>query len=306
MSRGGAPGALRALLAASPEGPRQRVLQLPAVHDGLTARVAEDAGFAAVFVSGNGVAASLLGGPDLGLVTMSESVAAARRIAAAVDVPVVHDADTGYGSALNVVRAVRELEAAGVAAITLEDQTTPKRCGLLDSPPPVVEEEEYLGKVEAAVWGRSRDLVVVARTDALRSLGPRAALQRARRAVERGADAALVVGLRELDDVARAAEAVPAPLLVLVGEDGPLAGCTPRQLAGAGAAAAVHPGTVRYAVAGAARRALRALREDGTSAAVRDGMVTPAQWHALLGLEEAVRLEERFVRGSGGPAGPGG
>lgn len=273
--------------------------QLPAVYDGLTARLAEQAGFPAVFVTGNGLAAGVLGGPDVGLVSMSESVAVARALAAAVAVPVMHDADTGYGGVLNVVRTVRELEGAGVAGLTLEDQETPKRCGLLDRPAPVVEMADWLDKVDAALWARREDLVVVARTDALRSLGVSAAAERARAAGQCGADAVLVIGLREPADVQRVADRVGVPLVVLVEETGPMAGLTPRQLSDLGVAVAVHPGTVRYAVAWAAREALRALREDGTSAAVRERMVSPTQWNQVLGMEEVLMIEQRFTRRDG-------
>jgi 2-methylisocitrate lyase-like PEP mutase family enzyme len=286
---------LRDLLAAS------GTVQVPAVHDGLTARLAEQAGFAAVFVSGNGVSAGLLGGPDLGLVTASESATVGRLVAAAVEVPVLHDADTGGGGVLNVVRTVRELRAGGLAGLTLEDQVTPKRCGLLDEPAPVVPAGDWLAKVEAAVWAASGELVVVARTDALRSLGLPSALERAREAARRGADAVLLVGLREPADVARVAADVDVPLVVLVEESGPLSGLTPDDLSALGVALAVHPATVRSAVAWAARHALEALRRDGTSAAVRDAMVTGEEWNAVLGLDRALELERRFEPGDRSP-----
>ena len=302
--RCGAPDVTTGGPAAGTPGGRLRALlrtggaaQVPAVFDGLTARLAEQAGFPALFVTGNGVAAGVLGGPDVGLVTMSESVAVARAVAAAVDVPVLHDADTGYGGVLNVVRTVRELSAAGLAGVTLEDQVTPKRCGVLDTPAPVVPAGEWLAKVEAAVWARSGELVVVARTDALRERGLPAALDRAREAGRRGADAVLLVGLREPDDVRRAADALGVPLVVLVEDAGLLEDLAPDELTGLGVALAVHPGTVRAAVAFAAREALRVLRRDGTSAAVRSAMVTSQEWNALLGLDEALAVERRFAPG---------
>lgn len=272
-------------------------VQVPAVYDGLTARAAQEVGFPAVFVSGNGVSAGVLGSPDVGLVTMPESVAVGRAVAASVGVPVLHDADTGYGGVLNVVRTVRELRAAGVAGLTLEDQVTPKRCGLLTSPAPVVPAEQWYAKLDAALWAGEGELVVVARTDALRSLGLAEALDRATEAGRRGADAVLVVGLREPDDVARAAREVGVPLVVLVEESGPLSCLTPVELAGLGVALAVYPGTVRYAAAWAAREALRVLRSSGTSEAVRPTMLTPPEWDALLGLDDALEVERRFPTG---------
>ena len=143
------------------------IVQVPSVFDGLTARMAQASGFQAVSVTGNGVAGSLLGRPDVGLVSLTESSQVARNIAGAVDIPVIFDADTGYGTALNVTRAVQEFENSGVAAIKLEDQVTPKRCGVLDVPIPVVTEREYLGKIEAALWARKDpDFLIIARAAA--------------------------------------------------------------------------------------------------------------------------------------------
>ena len=286
--------ALRTLLRAG------RVIQVPSIYDGLTARLAAAAGFEAVSVTGNGVSASFLGQPDIGLVTLTESAAVARNVAAAVDVPVIYDADTGYGSALNVIRTVREMEGAGVAGIKLEDQVTPKRCGVLPVPIPVVSEEEYLGKIEAAVWAkRDPDFVIIARTDAKSTLGLEAAAQRARRAIELGADVGLVIGAREPEELKQVTEIVRAPLAVLVEERGPAADLSPAQLQELGFTLAIYPGAVRYTVVGAARRVLEALRRDGTAAAFRSGMVTPEEFNELMGLPEQFELERRFVRGSG-------
>lgn len=284
--------ALRALMGGN------EVVQLPAVYDGLTARLAARAGFEAISVTGNGVSASVLGRPDIGLVTMTESVAMARSIAAAVDVPVLYDADTGYGSALNVIRAVRELEATGVAGIHLEDQVTPKRCGVLAVPVPVVSEEEYLGKIEAAVWARrDPDFVLMARTDAKNTLGLEAAAARVRRAIEAGADAGLVIGARTPEELGRVAEVVRAPLALLVEERGPCADMSLADIQELGYKFAIYPGAVRYTALGAVRRVLEALRRDGNTAAHRAEMASFDEWNEVLGLPEQFALEQRFVRG---------
>ncbi|WP_158657488.1 isocitrate lyase/PEP mutase family protein [Blastococcus saxobsidens] len=288
--------ALRELLS------RPGIRQVPGVYDGITARLAEQAGFPALFVTGNGLAAALLGAPDVGLVTMTESLSAARGVAGAVEVPVIHDADTGYGGALNVVRTVREAEAAGLAGVTLEDQVTPKRCGILDAPPAVVPQEEFLARVRAAVWARRDGLVVIARTDAMRGLGLDAAIERCRLAVDSGADAVMVVGLAELSQVRRVATEVDAPLVVLVHDSGGLSDCSPTDLGAAGAALAVHPGTVRAAVVAAAGRALRALRADGTSVAVRGDLATAAEWNEVTAVAAHLEMERRFLDAGGLPA----
>lgn len=276
-----------------------RVVQLPAVYDGLTARVAARAGFDAIYVTGNGASASMLGRPDVGLVTLTESASMARAIANAVDVPVLYDADTGYGSALNLIRTIRELESAGVGGVHLEDQVTPKRCGVLPIPIPVVDEDEYLGKIEAALWARrDPEFVVIARTDAKSTLGIAAAAARARRAVEAGADGALVIGARTREELRTVAQTVRAPLALLVEEQGPASNLTPSEIQELGYTFAIYPGAVRYTVLAAARRVLETLRRDGTTASLRGVMASPDEWNDTLGLAEQFDLERRFVRHS--------
>ncbi|QDO89825.1 carboxyvinyl-carboxyphosphonate phosphorylmutase [Ornithinimicrobium ciconiae] len=276
------------------------VTQVPSIFDGLSARLAQDAGFQAVSVTGNGVAASLLGKPDIGLVTLTESAQVAHNIATAVDIPVIFDADTGYGTAVNVTRTVVELEGAGVAGIKLEDQVTPKRCGVLDVPIPVVSEREYLGKIEAALWAREDDdFVIIARTDATNTLGVKAAARRAQAAIELGADSALVVGVRDPEDVKILMDTIDAPLLTLVEEKGPMATMGVAEIGELGFSLALYPGVVRYSMVGAARRALATLRDEGQSTSVRHLMATPAEWNALMGLDSYFEIEDRFVRGNG-------
>jgi 2-methylisocitrate lyase-like PEP mutase family enzyme len=276
------------------------VTQVPSVFDGISARLAEVSGFEAVSVTGNAVAGSMLGVPDVGLVSMRESADVARHLAGAVDIPVIYDADTGYGSALNVVRTIQEMELAGVAGVKLEDQVTPKRCGVLDVSIPVVSEREYLGKIEAAVWARQDpDFVIIARTDAKSTLGVDAAAHRARRAVEAGADAAMVVGVRTPEEIEATVAIVQAPLLLLVEEKGPLANLNLADFAGMGFQIALYPGVVRYSMAGAALRALRALREEGSSQTVRPDMITADEWNEIFRLNHYFDLEQRYVRGDG-------
>src|SRR5512140_1979000 len=145
----------------------RKTVHIPCAYDGLSARIAEQAGLAAVALSGNAVSASLLGVPDIGVLGMAENVEHAGRVARSLNVPLLCDADTGYGGVLNVVRTVREFEAAGVAGIHIEDQVTPKRCGLLAQGIPVVTCDEQTRKIRAAVEARrSTDFVIIARTDA--------------------------------------------------------------------------------------------------------------------------------------------
>lgn len=277
-----------------------QITQVPSVFDGLSARLAQSAGFQAISVTGNGVAASLLGRPDVGLVSLTESSQVARNIAGAVDIPVIFDADTGYGTALNVTRAVQEFENSGVAAIKLEDQVTPKRCGVLDVPIPVVTEREYLGKIEAALWARKDpEFLIIARTDAANTLGVEAAALRAKRAIEAGADSALVVGVREPEDIETLMSIVDTPLLTLVEEKGPLSTMHISEIGKLGFSLALYPGPIRYSMVAAARRALTALRDEGQSTSVRAQMVTPDEWNELMDLGSYFDIEKNFVRGSG-------
>ncbi|HEX3724575.1 MAG TPA: isocitrate lyase/PEP mutase family protein, partial [Nitrolancea sp.] len=202
------------------DGPRQfrsllahpTTVVAPGAFDALSARLIEAAGFPVVYMTGFGVAASLLGRPDVGLTTMSEMVDSARRIVQAVSIPVIADADTGYGNARNLIRTIREYEAAGVAAIQIEDQVFPKRCGHMNGKQ-VVPIEEMAGKIAAAVAARrSPDMAIIARTDARAVEGMESAVSRARRYYQEGADMLFVEApqsLQEIEEVAMRLSDVP-------------------------------------------------------------------------------------------------
>jgi len=200
-------GKLRELLA------RDTMLVAPGAYDGITARAVARADFDAVYMTGAGTAAAL-GYPDYGLATMTEMVENAGRIAAAVSIPVIADADTGYGNELNVARTVREYESRGVAAIHLEDQVFPKRCGHLDEKR-VIPAEEFFSKVRAAAQSRiDRDFVLIARTDARAPIGFDEAIRRANGALEAGADVAFVEAPETLDEVRAVPSRVRGPCLL--------------------------------------------------------------------------------------------
>jgi 2-methylisocitrate lyase-like PEP mutase family enzyme len=185
----------------------------PGAYDGITARLVEQAGFPVVYMTGAGVAASR-GYPDYGLLTMTEMVESAKIIARSVETPVLADADTGYGNELNVTRSVAEFEASGVAGIHLEDQVSPKRCGHLDGKD-VIERDRYISLIRAAVEARrSRDFVIVARTDAIATRGFAEGVARANEAVEAGADMAFVEALESMEQVALVPKAVSGPCLL--------------------------------------------------------------------------------------------
>ena len=275
-----------------------RVLRLPCAYDGLSAAIAQQAGFAAVAFSGNAVSASLLGLPDLGVLGMSENVEHAGRIARSLDIPLLCDADTGYGGVMNVIRTVREFEAAGVAGIHIEDQVTPKRCGLLPQGIPVIDSEQQRQKIRAAVDARSsRDFLIIARTDAKSMHGLEEAAARARVCVEAGADAALVMGANTPDELRYVASIVRAPLVTVIQEAPPSTELTDELLNEVGCAFALHAGVVRYAVVKAIREALAALHRDGSTAAVRDRMASFDEYNDVLGLNRWLELERRYLEG---------
>jgi 2-methylisocitrate lyase-like PEP mutase family enzyme len=201
------PGELRQLLR------QDGIITAPGAYDCITARMIEQAGFSAVYMTGAGTAAAL-GYPDYGLVTLSEMVENAGRIAAAVRTPVIADADTGYGNELNVVRTVREYEQRGVAGIHLEDQSFPKKCGHLENKV-IIPLENYVAKIRAAVAARrDRDFLIIARTDARAVLGFEEAIRRANASLGAGADMAFVEAPESLEEVAAVPRLVHGPCLL--------------------------------------------------------------------------------------------
>ena len=287
----GAPRArLRELLA----GPGPVVA--PGSYDALSARLVEQAGFDVVYMTGFGSTASLIGRPDVGLLTGTEMIDNARRIVAAVDVPVIADADTGYGNAVNVVRTVAGYEQAGVAGIHLEDQVMPKKCGHM-SGKAVIGTDEMVGKIAAAVAARrDPDLVLIARTDAAAVEGLDAALARARAYADAGADLLFVEAPTSEDAIARVAAELHgvAPLVFNWAEGGRTPPLTLDRIAELGFSLVLFPiGTLLAATAGI-RALLATLRADGTPAAALPGLPTFDGFTDLIGLPEIRDLEQRF------------
>jgi 2,3-dimethylmalate lyase len=291
-------------LLSGPRAPRARLRELlaagpvvaPGAYDALTARLVEQAGFDVVYMTGFGSTASLIGRPDVGLLTGSEMVDNARRIAAAVDVPVIADADTGYGNAINVVRTVQLYEQAGVAGLHLEDQVNPKKCGHMTGKA-VIETAEMVGKIRAAVAARrDPDLVLIARTDAAAVEGLDAAITRARAYADAGADVLFVEAPTSEDDIARVADELKglAPLVFNWAEGGRTPPIPLDRIAGLGFSLVLYPiGTLLAATAGV-RALLETLRADGTPLAAMSGLPTFDGFTDLIGLPEVHDLETRF------------
>jgi 2-methylisocitrate lyase-like PEP mutase family enzyme len=263
----------------------------PGAYDALTARMVQDAGFPAVYMTGAGTAASL-GYPDYGLLTMSEMAGNAARIAAAVSVPVIADADTGFGNELNVARTVREYAAAGVAALHIEDQTFPKRCGHLDDKE-VIPADAFERKVRAAAESRpDGELVLIARTDAVAPLGFEAAIERANRALAAGADVAFVEAPQSLEELAEVPRRVEGPCLLNVVAGGKTPHLTFEHAAELGFKLAIVPVLLLNALLAAGDAALATLAGGRYPADVP--VMTPPEIFRRAGSERWDDLRTRY------------
>lgn len=293
----------RANVGPSPESLKQRlarrpILLAPGVYDALSALLAEQAGFEALYLSGASIAYTRLGRPDVGLVTASEVENTLASIRERVALPIIVDADTGFGNALNVARTVAMLERAGAAAIQLEDQVTPKRCGHLDGKA-LVPAAEMAGKIRAALDARrSADTLIVARTDAVAVEGLEPALARAERYRDAGADVLFVEALRSTEQMERAVArlGVRAPLLANMVEGGKTPVLPAADLERLGFSVVIFPGGLARAVAFAAREYFATLRRDGTTAAQRGRMLDFDGLNAILGTAALFALGKRYER----------
>ena len=271
----------------------------PGIYDAYGARFVEQAGFEAAYMTGNGVSASLLGRPDVGLIDLSLIAGHAHRVAACVDIPLICDADTGYGNAVNVRRTVEEFESAGVAAIHLEDQVSPKRCGHLPGSRPVVTMEEHVGKIEAALAARrDADFIIIARTDAASGHGLDEAVRRGKAYRKAGADVVFVelkTGPSIIKDLRRVTAEIDAPCLVNIDGGGKLGELTAQEIENLGFRIAIYPGLARYAAGYGIREALSALRQDGSTRNVRDRMLTFQEYNDALKLSEVEAWEKKYL-----------
>ncbi len=283
------PSRLRTLLA----GPEP--VLAPGAFDALSARIVEAAGFPAVYMTGFGSSAALLGRPDVGLLTQTEMVENARRIVQAVGLPVIADADTGYGNPLNVIRTVREYERAGVAAIHLEDQITPKKCGHMERKQ-LIGGSEMVAKLRAAVAARqSPDFVLIARTDARAVEGLPAALDRAERYRDAGADVLFVEAPQSEDEVAAVAERLAGtPLLFNWAEGGKTPPLSYERLRALGFRLLIFPSSLLLSATRAMRAAAASIREAGTPLPLVPALPTFREFTDFVGLPEVGELERRF------------
>ncbi len=260
------------------------MLVAPGAYDGVTATLIAQAGFNGLYMTGAGTSASF-GLPDFGLLTMSEMVENARRITSTVDIPLIADADTGYGNELNVFRTVQVFERAGVSAIHLEDQVFPKRCGHLDNKE-LVPLDDYIAKIKAAVDARgSKEFVIIARTDARAVEGFDAAVRRVNAALAAGADVAFVEAPQTLEEVEAVPKLVKGPCLLNVVHNGKTPALELAWAEKVGYRIAIIPGLLLRTVIGACDEALAELKSANRHPAPRNFNQTPAQMFARFGAD---------------------
>ncbi len=275
----------------------EKPLQVVGAVNAYAALLARAVGFKALYLSGGGVAASSCGLPDLGITAMEDVLVDVRRITDVCDLPVLVDIDTGWGGAFNIARAVRAMIKAGAAALHIEDQVQPKRCGLRPGKA-VVSRDEMVDRVKAAVDARTdRGFVIMARTDAAAVHGLEEAVERARLCVEAGADMIFPEALSELDHYRRVADAVDAPILANITEFGATPLFTTEQLRGAGVALVLYPLSAFRAMSAAALKVYEAVRRDGTQRSTIELMQTRDELYRHLGYHALERkLDESLNR----------
>jgi methylisocitrate lyase len=269
-------------------------LVMPGVYDALSAKIAARAGFEVVFITGYSLSATLLGEPDFGLLTQTEVVNAATRICSVTDTPVIVDADTGYGNAINVIRTVEDLTRAGAAGMFLEDQVWPKRCGHMKGKQ-VIALEEQLNKLHAAIDARKNpNFFIVARTDSRQALGLNEAITRGVAFKEAGADAVFIEAPQSKEEMKEIASRVPGPLVANMLERGvtPLMG--PAELKALGYQLVVWPLAPLYSVAKTLAHTYSTLRREGSTIKILDNLMPFDDFNEIVGLNEKYAADARY------------
>jgi 2-methylisocitrate lyase-like PEP mutase family enzyme len=269
-------------------------LAFPGIYDTLSAKIAEKAGFPMAFVSGYSLAASTIGEPDVGLLTQTEVVERARHICASVNIPIIVDADTGYGNPLNVYRTVKDLIAAGAAGCFLEDQEWPKKCGHMRNKK-VIEREQYLNKIKAAVDARAdSDFFIVARTDAEAVLGLDEAIARVEQARALGANASFVEAPGSLEQLREIGQRVPKPMVANMIEGGKTPVLPKQELADMGFQLILYPLTGLFAAAKTMSDFYATLHAQGTTLGKESELMQFAEFNDLIGVEEKYELAKKY------------
>lgn len=273
---------------------RKKILVVPGAFDAMSAKLIEAAGFEAVYMTGFGTAASILGLPDIGLITMTEMIENAKRICDAVNIPVIADADTGYGNHLNVIRTIREYEKAGVAAIHIEDQTFPKKCGHMEGSK-LIPLEEMAAKVRAAdASKKDKDFLLIIRTDAISSEGFEAAIRRGNAYVEEGADVIFIEAPKTMDQLEKIPKLIKAPVLINMAPKTPHLPFN--KFEEMGYAIIIYPILSLTASFLAIKEKLSELRENGIVRQWAELGVPFEEMISFLGVKEYEQMEEKFLK----------
>ena len=272
----------------------KKPLVIPGVFDAIGAKIGQKAGFEAMFQTGYGTSATLFGMPDYGFIGSTETVENARRICRSVDVPVIVDADTGYGNALSVWKLVKELEAAGASGMFLEDQRWPKRCGHMKGKE-VVRKEEYAEKLQAALDARkSKDFIIVSRTDARATEGLDKAIERGLYYKDIGADVIFVEAPKSIDEMKKIGKSIKAPLVANMIEGGATPISSSASLHKMGFKIILYPLSVLFANTFASIQILKELKKSGTTTKLKNKVVSFNQFNDIVELSKFRKLENRY------------
>ena len=269
-------------------------LVVPGVYDAIGARIAQKVGFETMFQTGYGTSATLLGMPDYGFIGARETIENARRICTAVSVPVIVDTDTGYGNPLSVWKIVKELESAGASGIFLEDQKWPKRCGHMVGKE-VVPKEEYVEKLRAALDARkSKEFIIVARTDARAPEGLDSAIERGLEYKKIGADAIFVEAPKSVAEMKKIGSSIDAPLVANMIEGGATPLLSAKMLHKIGFKLILYPLSILYANTFASIQILRELRKSGTTFRFKNNLVAFDQFNDIVDLPKYRKMEKKY------------
>ena len=270
------------------------IIAAPGAPDSLSARLVEQAGFEAIYMTGFGATASRLGRPDIGLLTQTEMTTHARDMARAVSIPIIADADTGYGGPANIARTIEEYAQAGVAAIHLEDQVAPKRCGQLAGIK-LIPAEENVRRLKCAIAARPAEgPLIIGRTDAMPAIGPEEAVRRALMYQDAGVDLVFVDGIKKISEVEIVARQVSGPKVVSIVDGNETTALTMRDLEEMGFAVVFYAVTALFSAARAMADSLAILKRDGTPAKAASAMMSYAEFSALVDLPRFQALDETY------------
>lgn len=273
---------------------KDEIIVLPGVYDALSARIAQNVGFNAAFQTGYGTSATLLGMPDFGFLNAGETIDNARRIINSVDIPILVDIDTGYGNPLNVWRTVTDLEKLGAGGIFLEDQVWPKRCGHMKGKS-VISKEDYVQKLKAAIDARkSKDFIIVARTDSLAQYGIDEAIERGKQFQKIGADVIFIEAPKTLEEMKKITDEIDAPLLANMIEEGVTPNLPAKDLEKLGFRMVVFPLSALYSSTYAIKNVFLSLHNTGMTKNLKKKMITFKEFNDFVNLPKYNQLEKKY------------